>query len=237
MGCARDRDSGTVPRRSSGPTSSSARTTRASRTRSPAASRRRCFRRSSDGLPSWLPHSVGPSREVDDRMAKPPPRWMVRMNVALLRAGLRVGSQYLLTAPGRTSGAPRSTPISVVALDGERYVVSAFSDADWVHNVRAAGRASLRRGGHAEAVRLVELPEAEREPVLRAFLQQVPGGVRFFESPEPDAVVFSAGRYPVFRVVAVPDRSADVTSSPQPTDRRWRRAVRRRRHRGRPPPR
>jgi deazaflavin-dependent oxidoreductase (nitroreductase family) len=151
-------------------------------------------------------------------MANPPPGWMVRINVALLRAGLRVGSQYLLTAPGRKSGAPRSTPISVVTMNGERYIVSAFSDADWVKNVRAAPGATLRRGGHTEAVTLVELPEAERDPVLRAFLLQVPGGVRFFESSKPDVVVASAGRYPVFRIVAVPVRSPDVTSSRQPSD-------------------
>jgi deazaflavin-dependent oxidoreductase (nitroreductase family) len=123
------------------------------------------------------------------------------MNVAVLRRGLKVGSQYLLTAPGRNSGTPRSTPISIVMLDGERYIVSAFADADWVKNVRAAGEASLSRGKRTQAVKLVELPEPERDPILRAFLQQVPGGVRFFESPEPDAVVTSASRYPVFRVV------------------------------------
>lgn len=134
-------------------------------------------------------------------MANPPPRWMVRMNVAVLGRGLKVGSQYLLTVPGRKSGAPRSTPISVVRLDGERYIVSAFSEADWVKNVRAAGEGSLIRGRQIEAVKLVELLEPEREPVLRAFLQQVPGGVRFFESPEPDVVVASASRYPVFRVI------------------------------------
>jgi deazaflavin-dependent oxidoreductase (nitroreductase family) len=136
-------------------------------------------------------------------MANPPPGWMVRMNVAVLRRGLKVGSQYLLTAPGRKSGAPRSTPISVVTLDGERYIVSAFAEADWVKNVCAAGEGSLARGKRTEAVKLVELTESEREPILRAFLQQVPGGVRFFESPEPDAVVASASRYPVFRVVPV----------------------------------
>ena len=58
-------------------------------------------------------------------MAKPPPGWMIRMNVAVLPSGLKVGSQYLLTAPGRKSGVSRSTPISVVTLDGERYIVSA----------------------------------------------------------------------------------------------------------------
>jgi deazaflavin-dependent oxidoreductase (nitroreductase family) len=136
-------------------------------------------------------------------MASPPPGWMVRMNVAVLRRGLTIGSQYLLTVRGRRSGIPRSTPISVVTLDAERYIVAAFSEADWVKNVRAAGQGSLTRGKHTEAVDFVELPDRERESVLRAFLQQVPGGVRFFESSEPEAVVASASRYPVFRVIPV----------------------------------
>lgn len=135
-------------------------------------------------------------------MAKPPPNWMVRLNVAFLRRGLAVGSQQLLTVRGRKTGVVRATPVSLVTLDGDRYVVAAFADADWVKNVRAAGAGRLSRGRDQEAVRLVELPEDERGPVLSAFLAQVRGGVRFFDSSDPDSVVASAGRYPVFRVDA-----------------------------------
>jgi len=135
-------------------------------------------------------------------MAKPPPSWMVRLNVAFLRRGLAVGSQHLLSVRGRKSGVIRTTPVSLVTVDGTRYLVAAFADADWVKNVRAAGAGSLSRGRDQEAVGLVELSEDERGPVLRAFLAQVRGGVRFFDSADPDAVVASAGRYPVFRVDA-----------------------------------
>jgi deazaflavin-dependent oxidoreductase (nitroreductase family) len=134
-------------------------------------------------------------------MAKPPPNWMVRLNVALLRRGLKVGSQHLLSVPGRRSGVQRSTPVSIVTLANSRYIVAAFAEADWVKNARAAGAGSIARGKQVEAVRLVELPASERDPVLRAFLEQVPGGVRFFDSPDPEAVAASAGRYPVFRLV------------------------------------
>jgi hypothetical protein len=89
-----------------------------------------------------------------------------------------------------------------VTLDGTRYVVAAFAEADWVKNVRVAGAGTLSRGRDQEAVRLVKLPEAERGPVFRAFLTQVRGGVRFFDSADPDAVAASAGRSPVFRVDA-----------------------------------
>jgi deazaflavin-dependent oxidoreductase (nitroreductase family) len=137
---------------------------------------------------------------MTDAGASPPPAWMVRFNSALLRRGLAVGSQYLLTVPGRRTGEPRSTPISIATLDGSRYIVAAFADAAWVGNVRAAGSGTLRRGGHSEAVTLTELPTADRGPVLRAFLDQVRGGRRFFGGGSPDAIVAAAERYPVFLV-------------------------------------
>ena len=135
-------------------------------------------------------------------MAAPPPPWLVRLNVWLLRRGLKVGSQHLLSVRGRTSGAVRATPVSLVAVQGDRYIVAAFGDAHWVKNVRAAGAGSLRRGREDEVVSLVELPERERGPVLRAFLAQVRGGRRFFDSPDPETVIAAAGRYPVFRVAS-----------------------------------
>jgi len=135
-------------------------------------------------------------------MAKPPPAWMVRLNVAALRRGLRLGSQYLLTVPGRRTGQPRSTPVSVAKVDGERFIVAAFADAAWVGNVRAARSGALTRGGRTETVGLVELPAEERAPVLRAFLDQVRGGRRFFAGQRPDEIVAAADRYPVFRVEA-----------------------------------
>jgi deazaflavin-dependent oxidoreductase (nitroreductase family) len=124
---------------------------------------------------------------------------------------LSVGSQHLLTVPGRRSGEPRSTPISVVTVDGVRYIVAAFADAAWVGNVRAAGAGSLTRGRQSEHVVLVEVPVEDRDLALRAFLEQVPGGRRFFESPEPGAVVAAADRYPVFRIAPGSD---GVSSSP-----------------------
>jgi deazaflavin-dependent oxidoreductase (nitroreductase family) len=125
---------------------------------------------------------------------------MVSLNMAVLRRGLRVGSQYLLTVPGRKSGEPRSTPISVATLDGTRYIVAAFGDANWVGNVRAAGRGTLTRGGKSEEVNLAEVAVADRGPVLRAFLDQVRGGTRFFGRRTPDQIVAGADLYPVFQV-------------------------------------
>ena len=132
---------------------------------------------------------------------KPPPAWMVRLNVAVLRGGMRLGSQHLLSVRGRRSGELRSTPVSIAKVDGSRSIVAAFQDAAWVKNVRAAGTGSLRRGDRQERVRLEELPVDQRGPILRAFLVQVRGGRRFFGSDDPDVVAANADRYPVFRVM------------------------------------
>lgn len=137
---------------------------------------------------------------MEDKI-KAPSLWIVKLNVFLLRLGLKVGSQHLLSIRGRRTGKSRSTPVSIVTVDGMRYVVAAFSEVDWVKNARAAGAGVLARGRRQESVRLVELPVGERGPILREFLLQVPGGVRFFGfSSDPDVIVALAARYPVFRI-------------------------------------
>jgi hypothetical protein len=140
-----------------------------------------------DALPWWL----GPAS---------------RLNMLLLRAGLRIGSQHILTVPGRTSGRPRSTPVSLVTLDDVRYVVSGEGLA-WVKNARAAGWAELFRAGRRERVGLTELPANQRGPILRAFWYQVPHGrpyiARFFGLAPvagPDDFEAAAPRCPVFRI-------------------------------------
>lgn len=37
----------------------------------------------------------------------------------------------ILTVTGRTSGRPRTTPITPMYVDGKRYVVGGFPGADW----------------------------------------------------------------------------------------------------------
>src|SRR5450432_3206971 len=132
---------------------------------------------------------------------KPPPMWIVRLNVLFLRAGLKIGSQHLLSIAGRTTGKLRSTPVSIVTVDSRRYVVAALADVDWVRNARAASVGELARGRVRESVHIVELPVDERPPILLEFLQQVPGGVRFFGlASDPEVLVSQADRYPVFRI-------------------------------------
>jgi deazaflavin-dependent oxidoreductase (nitroreductase family) len=89
----------------------------------------------------------------------------------LLRRGVTMGTNTLLTVPGRKSGVPRTTPITIIEHAGRRYVQSPFGEVDWVRNLRAAGAGTLARGRHAETVTVRELSAEETAPVLEAALQ------------------------------------------------------------------
>ena len=141
-----------------------------------------------------------------------PPRWLKPVNkvlILMLRLGLpisRVEKPMVLTVPGRKTGKPRSTPVTPMDVDGERYVVNGYPGADWVNNVRAAGEVTLAQGRRTERVRMVELPPDEARPVLRAFPAAVPAGVELMKrvglltDGTPDEAEGLAGRCPVFRV-------------------------------------
>ena len=139
-----------------------------------------------------------------------PPWWLKPANkvfIQMSRLGMSFGgeSPVVLTVPGRKSGKPRSTPVTPMTVDGERYVVAGFPGADWVRNVRAASEVTLTRGRKQERVRMVELSPEAAKPLLRAFPTEVPSGVGFMkrsglvEQGSPDEFEKLAGRCAVFR--------------------------------------
>ncbi|BBZ45937.1 nitroreductase family deazaflavin-dependent oxidoreductase [Mycobacterium parmense] len=140
-----------------------------------------------------------------------PPWWLKPANkvfIRLSRLGLSFGgeSPVVLTVAGRKSGAPRSTPVTPMTVDGRRYVVGGFPGADWVRNVRAADEVTLTRGRRQERVQMVELPADDARPFLRAFPTEVPTGVGFMrrsglvKEGRPDEFEALAGVCPVFRL-------------------------------------
>jgi deazaflavin-dependent oxidoreductase (nitroreductase family) len=145
---------------------------------------------------------------VADRIRAP--WWMKPANgvyKVLLRRGVSFGKEHpvVLTVPGRKSGKPRSTPVTPMNVDGQRYVVATFPAADWVANVRATDAVTLTDGGRSQQVRMVELAPEQAAPVLRWFGEQVPAGVGFLKRAglvtegTPAEVEGLAGRLPVFR--------------------------------------
>jgi deazaflavin-dependent oxidoreductase (nitroreductase family) len=138
-------------------------------------------------------------------------KYVNKMMIGLQKLGVGFGGKgpVVLTVPGRKSGKPRSTPVTPMTVDGERYVVGGVPGSDWSANVRAAGEATLHQGRHSERVRMVEMSAEEARPLLREFPIKVPTGVGFIKNaglvtgPNPDEFEALAGRCPVFRLDAV----------------------------------
>jgi deazaflavin-dependent oxidoreductase (nitroreductase family) len=132
------------------------------------------------------------------------------------RHGVSVYGSRVLTVRGRTSGEPRSNPVNLLPLDGERYLVAPRGETQWVRNLRAADyTGQLSVGRRVEQFRAVELADEDKPRVLRAYLRRwkVEVGV-FFEgvnakAPEADLLRIAPG-YPVFRLLPA------APSSPQP---------------------
>jgi deazaflavin-dependent oxidoreductase (nitroreductase family) len=102
----------------------------------------------------------------------------------LLRAGMPMGPNTLLTVRGRTSGVPRSAPVAILNVDGRRYVIGAYGDVQWVRNLRAAGEGTIREHGREVAVTARELEGAEAVEffavTLRGFVARLPWFGRAF---------------------------------------------------------
>jgi deazaflavin-dependent oxidoreductase (nitroreductase family) len=99
------------------------------------------------------------------RLSNPLTRW-------LLRRGLPMGPNGLITVRGRSSGEPRTAPVAIAEIDGRRYVIGAYGEVHWVRNLRAAGEADLRLHGRTEHVTAAEL---DRPAATTFFGQTLPG--------------------------------------------------------------
>jgi deazaflavin-dependent oxidoreductase (nitroreductase family) len=120
---------------------------------------------------------------------------------AFLRVGLGPPRTYLLTVPGRKTGRPLTTPVTLVESGSRRWLVAPYGEVTWVRNTRAAGRVTLSRGRRRETLTVTELAPADSAPVLRQYVKEVPITRPFFDvrpdSPLP-AYVAEAPRHPVF---------------------------------------
>jgi len=124
----------------------------------------------------------------------------------LTRAGVSVWGSRVLAVRGRTSGEMRTTPVNLLTVDGERYLVAPRGVTQWVRNIRVAGEAELRVGRRVEPVRVVELADDEKPGLLRAYLKRWKFEVGvFFEGVDASASDETLRRiapgYPVFRVL------------------------------------
>jgi deazaflavin-dependent oxidoreductase (nitroreductase family) len=126
--------------------------------------------------------------------------------MTLLRAGVNMGTTSLLTVRGRKSGQPHTVPVIPVEQDGERFLVASYGVVQWVHNLRAAGAATVTRGRHSETISVTELPAQQAAPILKQYLSQVPTVRSYFDAtPDSPLEAFEreAPRHPVFQITTM----------------------------------
>jgi deazaflavin-dependent oxidoreductase (nitroreductase family) len=123
----------------------------------------------------------------------------------LTRLGISVWGSRVLEVRGRTSGQWRRTPVNLLTVEGQRYIVAPRGHTQWVRNLRASGEGRVLLGRRGEQFAAVELDDEEKLPVLRAYLKRwkAETGV-FFEGVGPDSSEDEfrrvAPKHPVFRL-------------------------------------
>jgi deazaflavin-dependent oxidoreductase (nitroreductase family) len=106
---------------------------------------------------------------MEPRVGKVPTliRVMSPIGRLLLRLGVPMGPDALITVRGRKSGRPRTTAVAVVDIEGRRWVIGAYGNVNWVQNLRAAKEAVIRAGPQLQRVSAVELSTDEATAFYR----------------------------------------------------------------------
>ena len=123
----------------------------------------------------------------------------------LTRRGVSVWGSRVLAVKGRTSGEWREVPVNLLTVDGARYLVAPRGTTQWVRNLRVAGEGRLRVGRRVEIFTAVEMSDADKPEILRAYLRRWKWEVgQFFDGVGPDApddiMAKAVTRHPVFRI-------------------------------------
>jgi deazaflavin-dependent oxidoreductase (nitroreductase family) len=123
----------------------------------------------------------------------------------MTRLGLGASYRHILTVPGRKTGRLYSTPVDVMEVGGDRWLVAGYGPVNWVRNARAAGEVTLSRGGRTEKYTIAGASPAEAIPVLRKYLTDVRVVRPYFDAaPDaPDEVLEAElPRHPVLRLAS-----------------------------------
>src|ERR1700731_1405247 len=84
--------------------------------------------------------------------------------------GFGFSHNYLLEVRGRKSGKLHSTPVDLLELNGKSYLVAPRGRTQWVRNAEAAGEVTLKKGSTRRRFRLSPISDAEKLPILKAYL-------------------------------------------------------------------
>ncbi len=118
--------------------------------------------------------------------------------------GLGLSHNYVLQVRGRKTGRMYSTPVNLLYVDGEKYLVAPRGEAHWVRNARASGEIWLKKAFRREHFLVKEVSAPERPVLLKEYLERYRKTVqRYFTVPvgsDKEAFEGVSERHPVFRL-------------------------------------
>lgn len=131
-------------------------------------------------------------------------RRFARFWAAVFAAGIASPRWITLEVPGRRTGRLTRFPLGMTEWQGRWYLVPMLGEnCNWVRNVRAADGTAVIRRRQARPCRLIEVPVADRAPIIKRFLEQVPGArphLPIDRKASPAQFAAIAHRYPAFLV-------------------------------------
>jgi deazaflavin-dependent oxidoreductase (nitroreductase family) len=121
------------------------------------------------------------------------------------RMGLSVWGSRVLEVKGRTTGEPRRVPVNLLTVEGTQYLVAPRGETQWVRNIRVSGTGDLILGRRRQSINVTELTDADKPPILRAYLKRWKAEVGVFfdgvdANSSPEEVDRIAPMHPVFRI-------------------------------------
>jgi deazaflavin-dependent oxidoreductase (nitroreductase family) len=138
------------------------------------------------------------------------PGWFTRnvfnkLVAGLTGLGVSVLGSRVLAVRGRKSGEWRTTPVNLLIIDGQRYLVSPRGHTQWVRNLRVSREGELRLGRRAEPFTAEEVSDDDKPAILRAYLARWKAEVGvFFGGVGPDAADADLRRispdHPAFKI-------------------------------------
>ena len=106
---------------------------------------------------------------------RPPSRfehWFNALVAMLAKFGITFRDGYRLLVTGRRGGKIYAVAVTVLTLEGQKYLVAPRGETQWVRNARAAGEVVLEKGDNKKRYAVEEISGPNKNFVLAAYLTQ-----------------------------------------------------------------
>jgi F420H(2)-dependent quinone reductase len=90
----------------------------------------------------------------------------------LAEAGISIAGTRALRVRGRKTGKLRGVVINLLTVDGRDYVVSPRGNTQWARNARSAGTVELGPRWRSREVRITEIADDAKPPLLKRYLDR-----------------------------------------------------------------